>query len=509
MNSRRVRPASIASLRRVHSHGGTNNRKQRSLSTRRIGFFTLLFVALYWVKLVGFGGSFSASSKDANSLGPSAPRKGGAHLSYDAEERVAKRKLLPEEAQFIRTSRSLSPVDKVTSQSYMMYGRFLLPFYERKPDMKVLNIGQSCGEDISVRLLRKLLPKANLWVAEERETCVGSEVEGLHSLTGDQGDVQVLDSWIEKSGGMFDVIIDDGGRHHNCQVRTAFEKLWPQLTPGGLYFFEDLHLGKEDDHRSYSTSACDGSSFVFSDHVKNWIEDIIYQGGYKSNKWDLHWIFCQAGGCAVAKEPPDTIYNEPPSSNQFDKKQMLPGEYHFITTAETFDPVTDKVTTHSFYTMYGRFLLPYYQRKPRMKMLEIGLGCDMNYGPGASVSLWKTLFPVAELWEAEYDGACVEKAVKEGKLDGLHPLVGDQGNNATLDSWIEKSGGQFDVVIDDGGHHNCQIKASFDKLWPQLLPGGLYFIEDISGKCKLEHLIALTNSLCAHDLHRSGQVEGL
>ena len=421
-------------------------------------------------------------------------------MSYAAEEQVAKRKLIPVEAQFIRTARSLSPItDKVTTQSFfVMYGRFLLPFYERNPDMKMLNIGLGC-EDVSARLWRKLLPKANLWEAETKVTCVGSEIEGLNSLTGDQGDVQVLDSWVEKSGGMFDIIVDDGNSHHNCQVMTTFEKLWPQLTPGGLYFFEDLHLGKRDDHRSHSTPSCDGSSFVFSDNIKNWLDDIIYQGGYSSKKWDLHFVFCQAGGCVVAKEPPGTIYNKPPNSNQFDKKQMLPAEHHFVTTAEKFDPVTDKVSTHSFYTMYGRFLLPYYQRKPGMKMLEIGLGCDMNYGPGASVSLWKKLFPGSELWEAEYDGACVEKALKEGTLDGLHPLVGDQGNNATLDSWIQRSGGQFDIVIDDGGHHNCQIKASFDKLWPQLVPGGLYFIEDISGECKLNVLlIAFDQSNLVH-----------
>ena len=38
--------------------------------------------------------------------------------------------------------------------------------------------------------------------------------------------------------------------------------------------------------------------------------------------------------------------------------------------------------------------------KKAKEMLEIGLGCDMDYGPGASVSLWKDLFPAAELWEA-------------------------------------------------------------------------------------------------------------
>lgn len=64
----------------------------------------------------------------------------------------------------------------------------------------------------------------------------------------------------------------------------------------------------------------------------------------------------------------------------------------FLEAARSFSPVTDKVTTHSYQTMYGRFLLPYYYVHPKMKFLEIGLGCDMNYGPGASVALWKNFF---------------------------------------------------------------------------------------------------------------------
>ena len=40
-------------------------------------------------------------------------------------------------------------------------------------------------------------------------------------------------------------------------------------------------------------------------------------------------------------------------------------------------------------------------------------------------------------------------------------------------------GADFDVVVDDGGHMQCQIWTTFLKLWPQMKPGGLYFIEDL------------------------------
>lgn len=154
------------------------------------------------------------------------------------------------------------------------------------------------------------------------------------------------------------------------------------------------------------------------------------------------------------------------------------GEELYKHAALSGEVITDKVTTHSYQIMYGRFLLPYYQQNPTMKMLEIGLGCDMGYGPGASVALYKKLFPRAELWEAEYDADCVEKH-RNGALKGINLLTGDQGNDVVLDGWIADSGGNFDVVIDDGGHQNCQIWHSFLKLWPTVKPGGLYFIEDM------------------------------
>ncbi len=159
---------------------------------------------------------------------------------------------------------------------------------------------------------------------------------------------------------------------------------------------------------------------------------------------------------------------------------------YFKELAKSFHPFTDKIGNsqgngegHRYHNMYGNFLLPLAASKPNFKLLEIGMGCNMSYGPGASVQLWKALFPRAELWEAELGKNCVKKAKENKQLEGVNALVGNQGNFNVLDSWIEQSGGGFDVIIDDGGHRNCQISHSFDKLWPQLNPGGYYFIEDM------------------------------
>ena len=148
-------------------------------------------------------------------------------------------------------------------------------------------------------------------------------------------------------------------------------------------------------------------------------------------------------------------------------------------TLKNDEPVTDKVTTHAYETMYAQFLLPLRDRMARMgkqlKILEIGLGCDMRLGrPGASALLWSRLLPNAERWYAELDGACAKRLGLE------HVLVGDQSHPLVLERWVNRSGGGFHVIIDDGGHLNYQIIASLKALWVWALePGGLYFIEDL------------------------------
>jgi len=149
------------------------------------------------------------------------------------------------------------------------------------------------------------------------------------------------------------------------------------------------------------------------------------------------------------------------------------------TLAASLSPKSDKFTEHGYQTMYGIFLEPLAKAGSKAKLLEIGLGCNMMYGPGASVKVWQALLPNVELWEADFDVACVELARSRGQLKGVNTLTGDQGDKAVLAEWVAQSGGNFDVIIDDGGHQNTQIMASFDALWPAVKRGGLYFIEDL------------------------------
>ena len=146
-----------------------------------------------------------------------------------------------------------------------------------------------------------------------------------------------------------------------------------------------------------------------------------------------------------------------------------PSETWLQITQRVGPPTTDKITDHAYNRMYDRFLNPIQHKD--LKMLEIGLGCDMSYGPGASALIWDAfLSKNSEIWEAEVDAECV--AQYKHKLGRINAVTGDQGDKAVLDRWLAETGGNFDFISDDGGYRNDQILNSFGKLWPALKPGG-------------------------------------
>lgn len=48
---------------------------------------------------------------------------------------------------------------------------------------------------------------------------------------------------------------------------------------------------------------------------------------------------------------------------------------------------TDKVTTHDYHHLYSKYLDSI--RNDQLRLLEIGLGCDMSYGPGQSAEIMR------------------------------------------------------------------------------------------------------------------------
>jgi hypothetical protein len=105
-------------------------------------------------------------------------------------------------------------------------------------------------------------------------------------------------------------------------------------------------------------------------------------------------------------------------------------------------------------------------RKPS-RVLEIGIK------GGASLELWKSLFPEAQIVGA--DIVPFNRVLSEG----ITVVEADQSRPETIAALGERFG-PFDFVIDDGSHVGEHMVNSLIALLPHLNRGCVYVIEDIS-----------------------------
>ena len=111
------------------------------------------------------------------------------------------------------------------------------------------------------------------------------------------------------------------------------------------------------------------------------------------------------------------------------------------------------------------------------KVLEIGVET------GRSHRLWLEYFPNAKIYG--YDifeyGHDELQRLQEGNpfLDRSVMFKGDQSNVEHLNKFKSEHGGNFDMIIDDGGHTMEQMQTSLNHLWDSVKPGGIYVIEDL------------------------------
>ncbi|HTV28682.1 MAG TPA: hypothetical protein VMF32_12935 [Xanthobacteraceae bacterium] len=132
---------------------------------------------------------------------------------------------------------------------------------------------------------------------------------------------------------------------------------------------------------------------------------------------------------------------------------------------------TDKWGPHFYTPLYHALFLPLRYRPVRL--LEIGIG---GYGfktiGGASLAMWAEYFP---------DGLITGIDIAEKRLT-LEPRIklfrGSQDDPAFLKNVCAERG-PFDIIIDDGSHIPKHVVASFNVLFPSLVDGGLYVIEDV------------------------------
>jgi tetratricopeptide (TPR) repeat protein len=132
---------------------------------------------------------------------------------------------------------------------------------------------------------------------------------------------------------------------------------------------------------------------------------------------------------------------------------------------------TDKWGPHFYTPLYHALFSPLRDRA--LRLLEIGVG---GYGfstvGGASLAMWAEYFSNALVTGIDI----VEKRL------ALDPRIkvfrGSQDDPIFLNDVCAERG-PFDIIIDDGSHVPKQVAASFNILFPSLVEGGMYVIEDM------------------------------
>jgi len=123
-----------------------------------------------------------------------------------------------------------------------------------------------------------------------------------------------------------------------------------------------------------------------------------------------------------------------------------------------------------------------------VKMLEIGI-----YS-GGSLPMWKTYLGE----HAQIYGLDIEQGCKEYEEDRVTVFYADQSDQRQLRQ-ILRITGSLDIVVDDGSHLPDHQIASFEAIFPNMNPGGVYIIEDVCGIHNrfTDYLSGLTKSMCA------------
>ena len=116
----------------------------------------------------------------------------------------------------------------------------------------LLEIGVYDGA--SLKTWKKYFPKADITGIDIDIRCKEYEEDRVNVVIGDQTDVNFLTDITNNKE--YSIMIDDGGHTWKQQI-VSFETLFPKLSPGGIYFVEDVHTSYVQKWKDYNISGVD------------------------------------------------------------------------------------------------------------------------------------------------------------------------------------------------------------------------------------------------------------
>jgi hypothetical protein len=122
---------------------------------------------------------------------------------------------------------------------------------------------------------------------------------------------------------------------------------------------------------------------------------------------------------------------------------------------------TDKALFHNFCDIYDEVLKDY--RNLEINFLEIGI---QN---GYSLKMWSEYFTKAKIYGADIDE---KRHIDDNRIKTFK--VNQEDKNQLL-----SIPGEFDIIIDDGGHTMLQQQVTLSTMFKKLKRGGLFILEDL------------------------------
>lgn len=256
----------------------------------------------------------------------------------------------------------------------------------------------------------------------------------------------------------FDVIISTEAFEHDMYLDKTLHNIVRMLRPGGLFLFTCATTGRtphgtaESDPNASPTSKIEG----WKNYYKNLTEEDIKKildidktfSSYEFSTEVTDLRFWGIKELVVTYLPKDE--NQDLLTSLADKYQSDKGTLFF---------------SHLFTKIYDSYLFE--KRNEVKKVLEIGIG------QGGSLRMWRDYFPNAEVYGIDIDSNVMFKE------DRITTFIVNQGIRAHLEGLLKTTGGDFDVIIDDGSHMIEHQQISFGYLFKYLKSGGLYIIEDL------------------------------
>jgi hypothetical protein len=120
---------------------------------------------------------------------------------------------------------------------------------------------------------------------------------------------------------------------------------------------------------------------------------------------------------------------------------------------------------HNFTDLYERFFGAW--RHEPIRIFEIGIAS------GGSLRLWNAYFDKASIFAIDI------VASKQYENARTRTFVADQSNRKQMAKAVAAFGGEFDFILDDGGHGVALQQISLGFLFKYVKVGGYYVIEDL------------------------------